>query len=156
MRAQYFPVSLLGRPLLVTKGTLLEEPDYDDAWFLACALRAEVIFDVGANQGDMALLALLCPRVKEVVLVEPNPEALVIAAENIVRNKLSEGVRFVCAFMSDVGGATARLWTVGSGAAGSMYAGHATDRGPSGPVDRSAHRDSRRSDGTRIASFPTS
>ena len=125
MRVQLIAATLLGRPLLIAKGTIGDEADYDDAWFLACALHAEVIFDVGANRGDMALLALLCPGVREVVLVEPNPEALVIAAENIVRNKMSRGVRFVCAFMSDVGGSTTRLWTVGAGAAGSMYAGHA-------------------------------
>jgi FkbM family methyltransferase len=125
MRLQLVPVTLLGHRLWIAKGSLGDEADYDDAWFLACALHAEVIFDVGANQGGMALLALLCPSVKELVLVEPNPEALVIAAENVVRNKMSATARFVCAFMSDVGGSTARLWTVGAGAAGSMYAGHA-------------------------------
>lgn len=125
MKTPFVPVTVLGRELAIARGTRREGTDYDDAWFLACALRAEVIFDVGANQGDMALLALLCPGLRELVLIEPNPEALLLAAENIVRNRMSTRVRFVCAFVSDVGGSTARLWTVGSGAAGSMYAGHA-------------------------------
>jgi FkbM family methyltransferase len=125
LRPRLVRVELLGRSLVVTDGTIREKTDYDDAWFLACAARARVIFDVGANRGDMALLALLCPDVSDLVLIEPNADALVIATENIVRNRLSERVRFVCAFASDSGGSTARLWTVGSGAAGSMYSTHA-------------------------------
>ena len=125
LRSRLVRVELLGHSLLVMDGTTREKTDYDDAWFLACAAHAEVIFDVGANRGDMALLALLCPDVSDVVLIEPNADALVIAAENIVRNRLSARVRFVCAFASDSGGSTARLWTVGSGAAGSMYSTHA-------------------------------
>jgi FkbM family methyltransferase len=73
----------------------------------------------------MALLALLCPEVRQVVLFEPNPDALMVASENLIRNKLSARARFVCAFVSAGSGDTARLWTVGSGAAGSVYASHA-------------------------------
>lgn len=132
LRSRLVRVELLGHSLLVMVGTIREKTDYDDAWFLACAAHAEVIFDVGANRGDMALLALLCPDVRDVVLIEPNADALVIAAENIVRNRLSAGVRFVCAFASDSGGSTARLWTVGAGAAGSMYSTHAKTAGRAG------------------------
>jgi len=116
---------LLGRPLRLVEDTVRVLADYDDAWFVACAGHSETVFDVGANRGYMAMLALLSPGVKQVVLFEPNPEALLIAAENAIRNQLSARARFVCAFVADVGGQTARLWTVGSGAAGSMYAGHA-------------------------------
>lgn len=123
-RSSLVHVELLGRTLTVTDASILET-DYDTAWFVACAAHAGVIFDVGANQGAMALLALLCPGVTDLVLIEPNPDALVIAAENLVRNRLSSKARFVCAFSSDSGGSTARLWTVGSGEAGSMYPGHA-------------------------------
>ena len=43
--------SVLGRPLRVRAGTMREHPDYDDAWFLACARHAHTIFDIGANVG---------------------------------------------------------------------------------------------------------
>lgn len=125
LRPPIVSTTVLGQPLRIVEGTIRDRTDYDDAWFLACALHARVIFDVGANRGDMALLALLCPGVQDVVLVEPNPEALVIATENIVRNGLARHVRLVCAFASENVGAKARLWTLGSGAAGSMYAEHA-------------------------------
>jgi FkbM family methyltransferase len=117
--------SLLGQPLQVVEGSVRNHSDYDDAWFLASAMHSEVIFDVGANQGHMAVLALLCPSVRQIVLFEPNPQALLIAAENLIRNQLSAKARFVCAFVSDRSGGVARLWTVGTGAAGSMWAGHA-------------------------------
>ncbi len=126
MQPRVESANLLGHPLSLVRGSIRETSDYDDAWFLACALRSEVIFDVGANQGHMAVLALLCPGVREIVLLEPNPDALAIAAENLIRNQLSQRARFLCAFVSDRSGDTARLWTVGPGAAGSMYAGHAT------------------------------
>ncbi len=117
--------SLLGHPIRFVEGSVRDKSDYDDAWFLACALHSEVIFDVGANQGHMAVLAMLCPGVKEVFLLEPNPDALLVASENLIRNQLSARARFICAFVSDRSGDTARLWTLGPGAAGSMYAGHA-------------------------------
>ena len=63
LRPRLVRVELLGRSLVVTDGTIREKTDYDDAWFLACAAHAGVIFDVGANRGDMVLLALLCPDV---------------------------------------------------------------------------------------------
>lgn len=117
--------SLLGRPLDVVQDSVRLRPDYDDAWFVACARRSESIFDVGANSGYTAVLAMLCPGVREVVLFEPSPDALLIAAQNLIRNQLCARARFVCAFVSDRGGETAQFWTVGAGAAGSMYAGHA-------------------------------
>jgi FkbM family methyltransferase len=125
IRPRLVRIALLGHSLQLSEGTVRSTPDYDDAWFLACALHADFILDTGANRGGMALLALLCPNVKEVVLVEPNPAALIIASENMIRNHLSSRARFVCAFASDVASSTIRLWTVGAGAAGSMYSGHA-------------------------------
>lgn len=91
---RFVSTNLLGHTLLVREGIIRDPPDYDEAWFLALAMHAEVVFDVGANRGKSALLALLCPNVKEVVSVEPNPEALVVAAESLVRNHLSGRARF--------------------------------------------------------------
>jgi FkbM family methyltransferase len=124
-RREFHQIPYLGRTVLVPDGVIREPPDYDEAWFYALAQRASIIFDVGANEGQAALIALLCPNVKEAVLVEANPDALAVGAEILVRNHLSARARFVCAFASNVAGQTARLWTVSGGAAGSMYAGHA-------------------------------
>src|SRR5205809_7552038 len=70
---------LLDRPLLVRDGTIRSTVDYDDAWFFACARHAEVIFDVGANVGFTALLALLAQNAKLLLLVDAYPEALLVA-----------------------------------------------------------------------------
>lgn len=116
---------ILGREFIVRDGAIRMKSDYDDAWILACALHAEVVFDVGANVGQSALLTLLSESVKKIILIEANPEALSLAAENLIRNQLVAKALFVPAFASDVNNSTIRLWTVGTGAAGSMYKSHA-------------------------------
>lgn len=117
--------TLLGHRLMLREGTLTPEPDYDDAWLYACVSHSRIVFDVGANVGQSSLLALLAPSVHQVVLVEANWQALSVAAQNLIRNQLSDRARFVGAFASDVPAQTVKLWTVGTGAAGSMYRGHA-------------------------------
>lgn len=116
---------LLGRPLRVRYGTLRARPDKDDAWLLACALHAKHILDVGSNVGQAALLMLRSASVRSIVLVDPNPEALAVAAEQLIHNHLSAGARFVTAFVAEREGETVEFWTVGTGSAGSRYAGHA-------------------------------
>jgi FkbM family methyltransferase len=128
--------SLAGCDLVVRDGSLNDERDYDDAWLFACARHASVVFDVGANVGQSALLVLLCPNVRELVLVEANPDALRVAAENLIRNQLCARARFVSAFAADTSNAMVDLWTVGTGAAGSMYMGHAVAAARAGKVQR--------------------
>lgn len=110
--------------------------DYDDAWIFACAKHAKIAFDVGANVGQSALLMLTCANLEEVVLVEANQRALATAADNLIRNGLSPRARFVAAFASDAPDATIDLWTVGTGAAGSMYRGHAVSAASAGTVQQ--------------------
>lgn len=117
--------SLLGKELLVRKGTLRPHADYDEAWLLALAARSRVVVDVGANVGQAALIIFSAKTVDEAYLVEANPNALVIAAENLIRNQLIHKCRLICAFASDQDDETIQFWTVGSGAAGSKYAKHA-------------------------------
>ncbi|MBC7815006.1 MAG: FkbM family methyltransferase [Burkholderiales bacterium] len=124
------PLSLVELPvlnqrLIVREGMISNEADYDQAWLLACLLRAEVYFDIGANMGQSALLAVFCEHLRHMLLVEPNPEALTLAAEHVIMNGLVANVRFIDAFVSDVVNEPVRLWTVGSGSAGSMYSSHA-------------------------------
>lgn len=124
-RQQIVSGTLLGRPYRVIKGTLRPEPDYDDAWVLALAQEARCVFDIDCNIGYAALILLHPGCVEEIVLVDPNPLALGQAAQNLILNGLGDHARFVCAFASDQVDGSMDFFTVGSGAAGSMYAGHA-------------------------------
>lgn len=124
---------LLGRALVVRNGTLRPEPDYDDAWLHACAQHAKVMFDVGANVGQSALVSLLA-GVEQIMLVEANWEALAVAAQNLIRNGLGDRTRYVTAFASDVTASSVEFWTVGTGAAGSMFRGAAVTAARAGQV----------------------
>jgi FkbM family methyltransferase len=127
---------LAGRMLHVREGGV-RETDHDDAWLLACARRAEVIFDVGCNMGQAALIMLLAQNVRHIVCVDPNPMALALAAENLILNRLSHKARFACFFADEADDQQVQFWTSGAGAAGSMYVEHADTaraRGESMPV----------------------
>jgi len=116
---------LLGQTYTVRKGTLRAKADYDDAWLFTLAQDANTVIDIGANIGQAAFLILQSQSVKSIVLVEANPEALSLAADNLIRNQLSRRAIFICAFASERAENTVDFWTVGSGAAGSMFQGHA-------------------------------
>lgn len=116
--------TMLSNSYLVHRGTLAGGPDYDGAWMLACANHAEVVLDVGANIGKSAFLFLQSPTVRELVLIDANPLALSMAADNLITNHLSMKLRFVTAFVSETDDDTVTFWTVGVGSAGSMYQSH--------------------------------
>ena len=126
--------TFLGHELVVREGTLRDTVDYDDAWLYACAQHCESMLDVGANVGQSALMALMCPNIQQVVLVEANWEALSVAAQNVIRNGLSSRARFVGAFAAETSNKSVDFWTVGTGAAGSMYQGHAATAAREGRV----------------------
>lgn len=117
--------NLFDRPYRVVKGTLRTKPDYDDAWLLALGYEAEVVFDIGSNIGQSALLLLHPGQVREIVLVDANPLALSQAAQNLILNGLCQRARFICAFASDRATETVDFYTIGTGAAGSFFASHA-------------------------------
>lgn len=116
---------IAGKRLISRRGTIRLSPDKDDAWLYALAQRSRCVLDIGSNIGQAAILILLSDTVEKIVLVDPNPNALSIAAENVIRNAGPRIASFVCAFASDVSGGSQDFWTVGLGAAGSMYATHA-------------------------------
>ena len=116
---------LLGKPYRVIKGTLRPKPDYDDAWLLALACGARIVFDIGSNIGQSAMLFLHPGQVEEIILVDPNPLALSQAAQNLILNGWSKRARFVCAFASNQAEKQVDFYTIGTGAAGSIYASHA-------------------------------
>ena len=63
---------------------------------------------------------------KNILLVDPNPEVLAKAAQNMIYNGFGLKSKFVSAFIGDKDGEKLNFYTIGSGAAGSMYSSHAT------------------------------
>lgn len=115
-----------GTTLRAIKGTLRDTPDKDDAWMFHLSKHSRVIFDIGSNIGQAAMLMIHHPGVQKILIIDPNPKALAIAAENLFMNRLvSMKAVFVPAFVSDKTGDTVEFYTVGSGAAGSRYKEHA-------------------------------
>jgi len=119
-------VMIAGHEVTIRSGSYPAKPDYDYAWQAALARDARVVFDIGANKGQTAFNVLLGGGVEHLVLVEANPEAMVIAAENLIRNGLSSEVRFVTAFLNDESGGEVEMFVVGAGSAGSIFSSHST------------------------------
>ena len=117
--------TIFDRIFVTREGTIRKEADKDDGWLFACASSSIRIFDIGANIGQSAFLELYPESVQQVLLVDPNPMALSIAAENLIMNRLINRVNFECAFVSEQAGEEIEFYTVLSGAAGSIYKSHA-------------------------------
>lgn len=113
------------RKLRVLNGTVRSKVDKDDAWFATLAAEANVIFDIGANVGYTALLANLYGRPSSVVLLDANVEALGMALRNLAMNNMAINCRFHNAFVGAKDSDKVKFYTVGTGAAGSMYESHA-------------------------------
>lgn len=116
--------SVLNRQYEIIDGSLRTN-DYDDAWLLALGMRSRVVFDVGCNLGQSSLLLLYSDSVEEIFLIDPNPSALAISAENLILNGLSCRARFIRAFASDACDNEVDFYSVGAGAAGSRFRSHA-------------------------------
>ena len=116
---------LCGVSLNLLSGTLREKADQDDAWWFYLSKHHNSVFDVGANIGYTALLALIQDPKRQIILVDPNPKALQMAAMNIIQNNLGSRAQYLTAFVGDKLDDTVKFYTVGAGAAGSMYSSHA-------------------------------
>jgi FkbM family methyltransferase len=112
---------LLDRTYKVRKGTIRKQPQYDEAWMFALSSKAVNIYDIGSNIGQSALVMLYHKNVKRVVLVDPNPKALAVAAENMIFNNLSPRCLFIPGFVSEKKGDEIDFYTVGDGEAGSKF-----------------------------------
>ncbi|OUS02018.1 hypothetical protein A9Q86_05040 [Flavobacteriales bacterium 33_180_T64] len=122
---KYKTGKLCGVSLNLLPGTLRPKEDQDDAWWFYLTKHHNVVLDLGANIGYTALLALIQDPKRQMILVDPNPEALQKAAMNIIQNGLGCRVQYLTAFVADKLDDTVKFYTVGAGAAGSMYASHA-------------------------------
>lgn len=117
--------SLCGIPLKTSPGTIRKQADQDDAWFFYLAQHHKVVFDIGANVGYTALLAMIQDPNREYLLVDPNPLALQKAQGNLLNNNLGFKANYYAGFVSNENDESVKFYTVGAGAAGSMYATHA-------------------------------
>ena len=118
-------VNFCGFNLKVLPGTIRKKTDQDDAWFFYLAKYHEIIFDIGCNVGYTALLALLQKPDRPYLLVDPNPSALNNAHLNLMSNNLGFQSFYYASFVSDEQDQKIKFYTIGSGAAGSMYDSHA-------------------------------
>lgn len=118
---QFEEIKFLDKKFHIIKGTMRLKPDKDDAWLFELARHHKVIFDVGSNIGQAAMLMLYNDNVEKIVLIDPNPKALSWASENLIMNNLSQKAYFIPAFVSDTVGDNVELFTVGVGAAGSKF-----------------------------------
>ena len=118
-------VHFMERDYKLFEGTIRVKPDKDDGWILACAKDAKRIFDIGANIGQATIIELYPTNVEQVVLVDPNPYALSMAAQNMIYSNMIQKCRFYCAFVNSEADKEIEFYTIGHGAAGSMYKTHA-------------------------------
>ncbi|PKQ46741.1 FkbM family methyltransferase [Confluentibacter flavum] len=125
-RARLVDTSLCGIPLKTTRGTIRKTVDQDDAWFFHLSKHHNSIFDIGCNVGYTALLALIQDPEKFYLLVDPNPSALNEAQLNLISNNLGFRAHYYLGFVSDSSHKRVTFYTIGAGAAGSMYTTHAT------------------------------
>ena len=116
---------ILNKNYRVIEGTIRDKIDKDDAWLFALSAHHKNMFDIGANIGQSAMLMLYHRNIENIVLVDPNPEALSKAAENLILNNLSQKAKFIPAFISDKNDDVIDFYTVGAGAAGSKFKGFA-------------------------------
>ena len=115
----------LGREFAVRDGAIREKPDYDDAWLYFLGSKVESVFDIGSNVGQAALLLYASNKNLKLLCVDPNPAALSIAAENLIRNNFISKTSFECSFVSDHENQEVNFYTIFEGAAGSMWQEHA-------------------------------
>jgi FkbM family methyltransferase len=117
--------NILDKEYRVISNTIRSRPDKDDAWLFTLSRECKYIFDIGSNIGQAAIMMLYHKGINKIILVDPNPSALSLAAENIIQNNESMRVSFVTAFISDECDQKVDFYTQDSGAAGSKFKGFA-------------------------------
>ena len=118
-------INFHGRKIKVVRGTVRKKADRDDHWLLILLGQSKLFFDVGANMGYMSVLGFLSNPQRQIFLFEPNKYAMEVAMFNM----LYTGNLSMCTFIDSFVGAEdfkeTRFYTIGAGAAGSMYKSHA-------------------------------
>lgn len=87
--------------------------------------KFEKIFDIGANIGTMTLYAKIQGVSKRILLADPNIEALQISFKNLLYNNFLINCDFTNKFIGDTVNNEIKFYTIGTGAAGSIYKSNA-------------------------------
>lgn len=124
-RLQQETVTLLGKTLTVSAGAIPQKADKDTAWWYALCSHYHVIYDIGSNVGYSSILACMHEPGRTILLADPNPQALGMARQNLEQNGMGAGKHYVNAFFSDKKGDTVKFYSLGAGAAGSMFGSNA-------------------------------
>tara|TARA_B100000029_G_scaffold318149_1_gene310549 strand:+ start:173 stop:1042 length:870 start_codon:yes stop_codon:yes gene_type:complete len=109
---KYEKKQILDKTFLLRKNSIKESNDYDYAWLLFLGINSKIIYDVGCNVGQSSILLYYNNNSKKIVLIEPNPFALSLAAENIIINNLSEQTTFIAKAASNTSGDKVKLWGI--------------------------------------------
>ena len=113
-----------GKKVIATKGAFFRPHETDDAWLYMLSRHHTRILDIGCNIGQSSMLMLINTN-NQMVCVDPNPLALSRCAENLIFNGLSSKAHFVNGFVGAEEGKELEFFTIGAGAAGSMFRGFA-------------------------------
>ena len=109
---KYEFISILGNSYKVVKGTFQSRSDYDDAWLLFLSQKANIVFDIGCHTGKSALIISQSNLIERLVLIDPNPLSLSLAAENLIINNISQNAIFIAKAASFNSGDKIKLWTM--------------------------------------------
>lgn len=106
-------------------GTITKKKDKDTDWYNNLAKNSNNIYEIGCNIGQTLVYALTNDNIKKVALVDANPQALFIANKNLIFNNWIHKTTSFLGFVSDKSNHQIDFYTIGHGAAGSMYKSHA-------------------------------
>lgn len=120
-----FHVEFHGHKLHLVKGTIRDKVDRDDHWIYLLTKNCEVFYDIGCNMGFVTLVAFLSNSKRRVVLVDANFKALQIAFQNMLLNGFAPYCIFYDGFVAESNNEQKVFYTIGAGAAGSMFKSHA-------------------------------
>lgn len=126
---KYEERSILGNKYKVIRGTLQSKSDYDEAWLSFLSQKANVVYDIGCHIGKSALIISQSESVKKLVLVDPNPLSLSVAAENLIINNLSQNAIFIPKAAYFKSGDKIQLWTMRGPLAGASINVNFTETG---------------------------
>jgi FkbM family methyltransferase len=118
-------VDFHGTKLQLVIGTIRDKVDRDDHWIYLLTKNSEVFFDVGCNMGFVTLTAFLSNSSRNVVLIDANNQALQIAFQNMLLNGFVPRCVFYDGFVAETNNKEQVFYTIGAGAAGSMFKSHA-------------------------------
>jgi len=106
--------------IIATKGAFFRKQEKDDAWLYLLSRHHQNIIDVGCNIGQSSMLMTVGTN-NRILCLDPNSSALSKCAENLITNGLGSQGTFITCFVGSDEGKEIDFFTIGDGAAGSMF-----------------------------------